>query len=211
MGVDVRGNQVYCAPNKSGYDSRSLAPPEMGWGGIKGITLYNNNLFVLDPATNAVYRYFGENGVFAHQPHLYFGEEVPFMTDVIDLAVDQDLLYLLHEDGRMTVCEAARCNDPLPYGDPRPGFEHSPLRFEGATFTQLQTTQPPDPSLFVLDVANKSVYHLSLRRLNLQRQYRPVIESDFPLPNRQPTAFVVTPNRRVLLAFENQVYFAAIP
>ncbi len=118
----------------------------------------------------------------------------------------------------MTICESpgfafatTKCTDPAPYGDPRPGFDPAPITFPGARFIQIQTTQPPDPSLFALDEANKSIYHLSLRRLNLQRQYRPKVDGNFPLPNSAPTAFAIAPNRRALIAFGNQVFFAPIP
>jgi hypothetical protein len=213
----VDGNLVYCSASREGFDSRPLTLPDTGWGGVTGITLYGEQLYVLDPKTNAVYYYDGSGGVFDGPPRLYFGEKIPKMDDVVDIAVDQEFLYLLHADGQMTICEGGgyslaetECND-TPYGDSRPGHEPSPLRFDGAAFTQIQTTQPPDPSLFALDEANRSVYHLSLRRLNLQRQYLEQTVTDFPLPDSGPTAFAVSPNRRVLLAFDSQVYFAILP
>ncbi len=218
MGIDAGGNLVYCAPNLTGFDSRPLALPDSGWGNIVGITLYGNTLYVLDPKANAVYRFEGADGVFTERPHLYFDNDIPQMGDVVDLAVDQEFLYMLHADGRMTVCEssgfafaATKCTDPAPYGDSRPGYDPAPLAFPGSRFTHIQTTQPPDPSLFALDAANKAIYHLSLRRLNLQRQYRSVVDANFPLPNEAASAFAVAPNRRVLIAFGNKVFFAPFP
>lgn len=218
LGIDAGGNLVYCASNKTGYDSRPLVNPDAGWGEIVGIAAYNDILFVLDPKANAVYWYSGQLGIYANAPHLYFDEDVPFMADVIDLAIDQEFLYLLHEDGRMTVCTnggvffgTTRCTDPAPYGDGREGYDPAPLIFPGAQFTQIQTTQPPDPSLFALDVQNTSIFHLSQRRMNLQRQYVPLLNSDFQVPRRAPTAFAVTPNRRVLVAFDNEVFFSSLP
>ncbi len=218
MGIDAGGNLIYCSPNTTGFETRPLAMPDSGWGKITGISLYNDTLYVLDPRGNAVFRYDGFGGVFENPPHLYFGDKIPQMQDMIDMASDQEFLYLLHDSGLMTLCDssgfayaATKCTDPAPYGDPRPGFEPSPLSFKGATFIQLESTQPPDPSLFALDAANKSIYHLSLRRLNLQRQYRPQPDADFPLPNSQPTAFTIAPNRRALIAFGSQVFFTALP
>jgi len=218
MGMDAGGNLVYCSPSQSGFDSRPLVLPDSGWGELLGMTLSNDTLYVLDPQANAVYWYDGKNGVFDGPPHLFFDATIPQMNDVMDLAVDQEFLYLLHDDGRMTVCEASgfefaatKCTDPAPYGDTRPGYEPAPLTFTGSAFTQIQTTQPPDPSLYALDAANQSIYHLSLRRLNLQRQYRSLLGADFPLPNESASAFAISPNRRALLAFGNQVYFATIP
>lgn len=218
LGIDAGGNLVYCAGNKPGFDSRTLAIPDAGWGEIKGIVTYNDTLYVLDPKGNAVYWYSGERGMYADAPHLYFDENIPQMADVIDLAVDQEFLYLLHADGRMTICTSGgvlygstRCTDPAPYGDGREGYEPSPLTFLGTNLTQIQTTEPPDPSLFALDTLNTSIYHLSQRRMNLQKQYRPMLNSDFPVPNRPVTAFAISPNRRALLAFGNQVFFAPLP
>jgi hypothetical protein len=140
------------------------------------------------------------------------------MADVIDLASDQEFLYLLHTDGSMTLCESGgfsyantRCTDPPPYGDPRAGYEPSPLTFVGTQFVEIETTDPPDPSLYALDAKNRAIYHFSLRRLNLQRQYLPQPDTDFPLPSGAPTAFTITPNRRALIAFDNQVFFSSLP
>jgi hypothetical protein len=152
---------------------------------------------------------------YVNQPNFYFSGNPPRMDDLLDMAVDQDYLYLLHSDGTMTTCttngDESECVDPSPFGDGRVGRESSPLSFADTAFLQIQTTQPPDPSLYVLDTQADSIYHLSLRKLNLQRQYRPQARPDYPLPAGAPSAFVVTPNRRVLLAFGNQLFFAALP
>jgi hypothetical protein len=216
MGIDKGGNLVYCAPNLTGYSTTTLTPPDSNWGEIKQMVLYQDVLYVLDPQVNAVYRYYGDGGpVFNSGPRFYFGNMIPTLTDVIDIAVDQQFLYMLHEDGTMTTCTDAgfstECADPAPYGDGRSGRMSEPLWFDDARFIRLQTTQPPDPSLYVLDQAAASIYHFSLRKLNLQRQYRAQVEQDYPLPAAPATAFAVTPNRRVMLAFGDQVFFAPLP
>lgn len=218
LGIDAGGNLVYCAPNQTGFDTRPLLPPDTNWGKIVAMTSSGDTLYVLDPQLNAVWFYVGDNGVYEQRPRLFFDSQVPNMSDIVDFAVDQEFLYLLHSDGRMTLCEGSgydfqptRCTDPAAYGDSRVGREAAPLRFEDARFIQIQSTQPPDPSLFILDDAGTSIYHFSLRKLNYQRQYRQQINSDFPFPNQLPTSFVITPNRRIIIAFKNQVYFGAIP
>lgn len=218
LAVDVAGNVVYCSPGQSGYDSLVLPAPETNWGNIKAITIADGYIYVLDPQVNAVWYIFGRNGIYDQPPRLFFSNQVPQMDDVIDLAIDSGFLYLLHADGRMTTCEASgfelsptRCTEPTPYGDSRTGRDPAPLNFPDARFTQMQTTQPPDPSLFILDSAQASIYHFSLRRLNLQRQYRALYNRDFPLPDQPPSAFVITPNRRAVLAFGNRVYYAPLP
>lgn len=219
MGIDAGGNLVYCASNKTGIDSQPLQIPDMGWGKITAITTSGDTLYVLDPMLNAVYRYDGEKGVFTGSPHFYFGDDIPdHLSDVIDMAIDQEFLYLLHANGQMTICTTggvnyrpARCDDPVPYGDSREGRDPAPLALPDSRLSLIQTTQPPDPSLFALDTLNRSVYHLSQRRLNFQREYREMPGGDYPFPDRAPTAFAVTPNRRVLIAFDNEVFFTPLP
>lgn len=218
MGIDAGGNLVYCAPNKQSFDSRQLLQPDSNWGKISAITTHNNSLYLLDPLLNAVWFYSGNNGVYELRPRLFFDKQVPKMSDVVHFAVDQEFLYLLHGDGRMGLCEGSgfdfqptRCNDPTPYGDSRDNRDPSPLRFEDTHFVQLQSTQPPDPSLFILDDSGPAIYHFSLRRLNFQRQYRQIADADFPFPDKLASAFVVTPNRRLLIAFDNQVFYGSLP
>ncbi len=134
MGIDAGGNLVYCSSGDEGFESQPLALPDAGWGSITGITTYGDTLYVLDPKGNAVYVYYGDKGNFSSKPHFYFGNEVPNMGDVIDLAVDQEFLYLLHADGQMTICTAGgvaygttRCTDPTSYGDLRAGMEPDPV------------------------------------------------------------------------------------
>lgn len=215
-GMDAGGNLVFCAPGVSGFSSMTLIPPDINWGAISRMTIFQDTLYVLDAKVNAVYRYFRSDGMlFASPPRLYFDNQIPHMADVIDMAVDQEYLYLLHQDGSMTTCSASgfttECTDPAPYGDSRHGRVPDPLTFEDARFIRMQTTQPPDPSLYILDERESSIYHFSLRKLNLQRQYRPEIEPEYPLPSKAATAFVITPNRRALLAFGNRVFYAPLP
>jgi hypothetical protein len=137
------------------------------------------------------------------------------MENVIDLAVDKNDLYLLHEDGHITLCtfsnlgvSPTRCNDPFPYADSRVGREGQVLLPE-APFVQVRTTQPPDPSLYLLQADTQAIYHFSLRLLTFQRQLR----SQNPLSADSPaTAFDIRPDGRVVfMALGNRVYYAGMP
>jgi hypothetical protein len=212
MGIDATGNLLYCLPTGLPVTA-TLSPPDNNWGKIAGMALQDGNLYVLDIQNNAVWRFDGANHNFTGRPRLFFGNEVPDLSDIIDLTVYQDDLYLLRASGKMTVCtysnfdfSPTRCNDPSPYGS-----RSGPVQnFSDASFLQMQTTNPPDPSLFILDIKNPAIYHFSLR-LNYQRQLRQDPESDFPLPQKQATAFAITPTRIIFLAFNNEIYFGAMP
>jgi hypothetical protein len=221
LAMDGAGNLLQCAPGEQPLAS-SLAPPPAGWGTPSGFALDSGNLYVMDPhpQKNAVWAYWG--GDFTSQPQLFFAEDVPPMADVVDLAVDKRDLYMLHADGHITLCtfselgvSPTRCADPVPYTDSRPGHEGQPFKPDHA-FTQILTTQPPDPSLYLLESQAQAIYHFSLRLLNLQKQMRPVTLRpqgvNLSFPDDPATSFALSPDGRVaFMALGNQVFYAGTP
>ncbi len=209
LGMDASGNLIYCVVDSDPY-SATMAPPNTGFGEPTAMTLDQGDLYLLDPKVNAVWIY--RNLVVREQPRLFFGEYVPPMADVIDLAVYNADLYLLHADGHITKCtysslaeSPTRCDDPYPYSDNRPGRTHGPL-IEDTVFSQIYFLSFPERSLYLLDSQNQSNYYFSVL-LNLQWQYRPVA----PLVEGKATAFAVSPNRTAFLAIGSYVYYAAMP
>jgi hypothetical protein len=209
-GLDANGNLLYCQPGEP-PSARSLQPPDINWGSPTGFTIDSNDLYVLDPQTNAVWIY--RDMDVASPPRLFFGENIPPMQDVIDLAVNQNDLYLLHADNHVTTCafsalieSPTRCEDQAVFSDPRPGRQSGPL-VEGATFSQIDFSPPPDPSLYLLDPIQQAIYNFSVR-LTYDRQFRSLNS----LPDAPATAFAVDKdNRSIFLAIGNQVYYAALP
>jgi hypothetical protein len=212
LAMDGQGNLLQCIPGEQPVFN-VLAPPPTNWGNPKAFSFDLGNLYVLDPQTNAVWVYWG--GDFSSQPQFFFSEGVPPMEDVMDLAVDKNDLYLLHADGHITLCtfsnlgvSPTRCTDPFPYADSRAGREGQILIPE-APFVQIRTTQPPDPSLYLLQANTQAIFHFSLRLLTFQRQLR----SQNPLPADSPaTAFAIRPDGRVVfMGLGNRVYYAGMP
>lgn len=207
--MDANGNLMYCNPGEA---AKMITPalPHTNWGSPVSFTIDSGALYVLDPGSNGVWFYRGLD--ITNPPHLFFDQQIPKMSDVIDMAVNRDDLYLLHSDGSLTTCKynalqvsPTRCDDPTTYSDSRPG-RHSGPRILDAQFQQILLTQPPDPSLYMLDPLNQSVYHFSLR-LNFQRQFRPLNS----LSADTATAFTIGPNRTLFLATGNQVYYSLLP
>ena len=210
IGMDKNGVLVYCLLDKPLLAS-PLAPPDSNWGAPIGFTLDSGTLYVLDPETNAVWVYDGDDYSFVERPYLFFDENIPPMEDVIDLAVNRSDLYLLHADGHITTCtinftgQPTRCTDPAPFTDNRPGRQSDAV-IADTQFDQIAFTLPPDPSIYLLDPSTQAIYHFSLR-LTLQRQYR----SQNPTPAVPATAFALSPNRMMFIAFGNEVFTARLP
>lgn len=216
LAMDENGNLLRCPPG-GGNEPLSLTPPPTGMGKLEAFALDLNNFYALDPEKNAVWIYWRSR--FTEEPELFFGDTVPPMQEVIDLAVDKNDLYLLHADGHITMCtyselsvSPTRCADPLPYQDSRPGRENQPF-VPPAPFTQILSTQPPDPSLYLLEPGSQSIYQFSLRLLTFHRHFQPLKRAGgLFAPQTAATAFALSPdNRVVFMAFGNEVYYANIP
>jgi len=213
LAMDASGNLLYCLPNIEPEGKKLAVPPNMLFGDLLGFTEDLGNLYVLDPSSNAVWIYWGSK--VGEEPYLFFDQQVPVMQTVVDLAVNNDELYLLHEDGHMTVCyyngleEAlTRCTDQQ-YMDFRPGRENTPL-VAPSPFEQVLHAPPPDPSLYLLEPEGRAIYHFSLRTLAFQRQFLPLDINKLPLG--RATAFAVDPIRRnFFLAVGDQVFYAMMP
>jgi hypothetical protein len=152
VAMDINGNLIYCVVDDPPL-AQVLTPPDSQWGTPKAITVEEENLYVLDPLTNAVWIYFGDEFAFAEPPRFFFGAEVPQLQDVLDIALDGEQLYLLNIDGRIAQCtfrddleNPTTCENPLVYTDSRPGRDNAEI-IEGAQFLQLQITDPPEPSV----------------------------------------------------------------
>jgi len=214
MGIDEHGNVLMCGLNEKPA-AYVLPVPDNNWGNITRAVFFRDVLYVLDALSNQVFRFTFSDGNIDEGAGIYFDVQTPKLDDVIDIAVDQEYLYLLHSNGMMTTCsdtgDKTVCDDPAPYGDIRQEYESSPLKFEGTSFVLMQASQPPDPSLYILDSSQNSIYHFSLRKLNLQRQYRPEARGDYPPQDRKASAFLITPNRRLIMVVDNQAYLGVMP
>lgn len=219
VSIDTTGNLLFCGPSLPEPVAEPLPPPSSQWGRITALSRQLNDLYILDtgPNTRAVWRYRPTDEGYTDQPTFFFAQQVPELETVVDMAVQQDELYLLHQNGQMTTCTYSafediptRCTAPAPYGDERPGNEAQPLTLPEAHLIQLQTAQVTEPSIYALDSKAPSIYHLSLR-LNLNRQFRTLLYPDFPLPNQPATAFTVSASKQLFVAFGNQVFITQLP
>jgi hypothetical protein len=209
IGMDIHGNLVYCTIDED-PQAHALAHPPTGLGEPIALTIDQGNLYVLDPKANAVWVYY--NLDIDSPPHFFFGNDVPPMQDVIDMTVYNDELYLLHSDGHLTHCtysyleEApSPCQEPYPYTDTRSGREGE-VRTLDSLFSQVSYVAFPDRSMYMLDPHNQAAYFFSVQ-FKYNTQYRPVTH----LAEGPATAFAISGERRIFLAINDAVFYAALP
>ncbi len=213
LGIDVRGNLLYCKPGNDVAQFAQLPVPDTNWGRVTSFVLDGGSLYVLDADSRAVWVYIGKDGTFLDAPYFFFGQQTP-AQDATDFVVSGDEMFLLHGDGRFSTCfysrndiNASKCQDPLPYFNPFPAYADTDL-FAGTHFTQILFAAPPDPSILILDSDGQSVMRFTPRTLELQSQYHPTTGSSNPIPAGPISAVTVSPDHVLFLAVNRQVYFA---
>ncbi len=126
LGMDARGNLLYCIPGKQPM-SQFPNIPQASEQGLRAFAISSGNLYVLDPGNNQVWLY--RNMDINSPPNEYFSADRPNdVQGMIDMAVTGEDVYLLHKDGYIVKCSyggyaeaPTRCEDPAIYNDDRPG------------------------------------------------------------------------------------------
>ncbi|MCD6356329.1 MAG: hypothetical protein J7L66_03490 [Anaerolineaceae bacterium] len=225
MALDGQGNLLYCQPGESPV-SRTLTIPPGGWDRIIGVAYANDSLYVVDAGRSSVWIYKGNSSstsglsgiIFTESPVPFFDEEAPDLGGAIDASINQDDLYILHEDGHMTLCQYSslkdvkltECEDPAPFTDIRISSENKkPWIFMGTHFTGMWQTKLPNSSLYILDDVSSMFYQFSLQ-LNLERTLKPQINRNYPIPMKKPSGFGITPDQEISLAYDNQLFTAPL-
>jgi hypothetical protein len=216
VALDSDGTLLYCAPGKTPAASQ-LTPPDTGFGRIEAIAVTNDVLYVLDPKANAVWMYDASGGLFSGGSGMYFAESVPDLKGAIDLAMTQEELFVLYQNGKLDRCRRVRddsaasvqsirveCEKGLTFQDERPGgagSDHIP----GAAPITAVYSSPPEPSLYFLDLLTGGVYQYSMR-LVYQGLYLPNAKLE-----GEVTALALGPPNDLFVAAGSQVYHVERP
>jgi len=217
MGIDSRGDLILCIPGSDPI-AIALEKSDITWGNVKAFSFNGFSLYVLDigETTRDIYRYRSNNFAFDQIPESIFSGNIPEnLADSRDISVNQEELFLLHNDSQLTRCNLnqASCENNIGYGvivndKTRENLSVLP----NVDFSQIYLTYPPDPSIYILNDYNQTIYHFSLA-VNLQKQISPNLTGlqNFNSETNSLTAFAVSPNGIIHFAYGNLVYFGYLP
>ena len=216
LAVDAQGRAVYCG---AGMDPVVIILPQSAnvTGEIKAITYAGSMLYTLNPAASTVRVYYASNGQFTNAPTEFFAgvdyADIPDLNQVVDLAVNGDMLYLLNGDGSLVACEAnavgdspVACANPVSYVDGRVGMEDQPVTLPASTFNEVIFTSPPDQTISTLDSANGDIYQFSVT-YRLHQRLRPSL-GVYEVEDPTATAFSIGIDRVAFLAFGHELFYA---
>lgn len=214
LAIDELGNLVYCAPDEVPVSSR-LTTPDLGWGKIEAFDLYNNQLYVMDTAQDAVWVYDSTSGLVSGRPTLYFVDQIPDLADAIDIAASQIGLLILYADGHVDQCNrsistnesvddqfSGTCKE-VSFTDDRAGHA-GPTRIPGASPKEILNAPAPESELLFLDSLSGGVF-LYGSNLAYLGQYQPEIAF-----NEDLTAMALGPPNSVFIAAGSQVFHAFV-
>jgi hypothetical protein len=156
--------------------------------------------------------------VFSSHPVDFLGTEEVELGGALDLIVNKEDMFILHEDSHMTTCQynpyregnATECQDPTAYGDSRIGYEKNPLVYFDSQFRVIQETTYPNSAFYILDAAERAVLQYSYQ-LNLERMLKPQPSKTYPLPETEMSGVGVSTEKELFLAFGNQLYVGELP
>lgn len=218
LAVDDLGNAVYCAPGEEpvvhSLPGLSTAEDEM-----YHIAYESGYLYLLNPAANTLQVFKSDNGQFLEPPTDFFegseAGEKPDMSQIVDLDVNGQELYLLREDGMLANCissgltsDPVNCVNPVTYLDGRIEKEDQEVAMPDGAYRSVLYTDPPDPSIYILESENADIYQFSLR-FRLYKRLRPDLGT-YEVQSPTATAFTVGIDRIAFLAFGHQVFYAYV-
>lgn len=209
VALDTDGNLLYCAPGKAPLARSLPVPTNAGWVPV-AFEIYTSRLYVLDPVDNQVWQYQEVGGDYL-QAAGYFPALMYNLSDVLEFSIAGGDVYLMHKDGRITICsranagESPQCQNPAPVTDERRGHTSTTKLDDMTAPVALVYAPPPEPSLYLLNSDTGGVYQLSLK-LAFVKQFRP--NSAWP---EAGLALEIDPAKRVFVGAGDNVYFAASP
>jgi len=215
LAIDAQGNVAYCG---AGMDPIvAQLPQSSGFSGeITAITYASNTLYALIPSVSTVRVYYATNSLFSEAPTEFFSgvdaQNMPELNQIVDLAVNGDMLYLLKADGSLVSCEgnavgdsAVVCEKPVSYVDGRVGFEDQAVTMPASVFNEVLFTSPPDQTISLLDTNSGDIYQFS-QTFRLHRMLRPSFGS-YEVESPTATAFYIGIDRVAFIAFGHQLYY----
>ncbi|MBT3315144.1 MAG: hypothetical protein HN390_11080 [Anaerolineae bacterium] len=213
LGIDRKGNLLYCAANRV-PQATALLPPTVGFKEITAIALDSGVLYILDAASNEIWTYSGQATSFNNYPTAFFENAPEGMGFAQDISISGSDLFILFGDGHLASCTSSllntvptRCINPAPLNDPHPAAGGS-NSFDAVTFKEIYLSTPPDSALLLMAPDNQSVFRFSPRAFALQNQLHPLAKS---IPAGALTAMTQNPSHVLFVAQGNEVYMADAP
>lgn len=205
------GVLTYCQPGAE-PQRVTLQVPIYGWSAITDMEVERDLLFILDPGTRSVWSYYGPQQDFTEvEPRPFFSVD-PYvkLSETKGIDVFSDTMVFLSNDNLVQTClvesldaSFRECLD-LP---PRDSSEMK-LTFQNLNWVDFQPVDYP-PAFYLMDGTSETLYRFSYKMI-INRAYRFLAKPGETLPDGEITAFTVTDNQLILVAYGNELYIGKL-
>ncbi len=225
VAIDNKGVILYCYAGGQSPTAEKVEKPALGFGNTTDVEVKSNNIYLLDKAANAVWFYSLEELTKTQNqnpdifPTFFFSENIPNLSNVMDVTINEEILFALYPDQHVALCTyqteynggfitTTECQNPAIFEDSRNEIEQTPI-IQGSKFDQITSSPSPEPSVFFADFSTKQIFQFS-QTLKLNQVFEP--QSNFI--DETATAFDVSPGykpyRTIVMAFGNEIYIAKV-
>ncbi len=210
MGVDAKGDLLYCASGQTPQATDLMDPPQLQ--GVTDIALDGDTLYLLDASVPDIWYYQGQAATFVNSFTNTFFKNPPEGMELeyaVEMAVKEGELYLLFKTGTLAHCVSStldtvpmRCTNSVQLVD-------SHLAAGGGTpfnkeiFTQMLISTPPDSALLLLAPKTQTVFRLSPRSFTLLHQLQPI---EGTLRGEEIDAIATSAGHIIFVAQDNEVF-----
>lgn len=205
------GILTYCQPGAEPQPI-TLQVPIYGWSAITDMDVERDLLFVIDTGTRAVWSYYGPQQDFTEVEPRSFFQDDPFvdLSEVEGIDVFSDTMVFLSEDQGIATCLVQsldagfrECRN-LP---PRDSSEMQ-LTFQNLDWIDFLPTDYP-PAFYLLDGTSQTLYRFSYKMI-INKAYRFLPVTGETLPDGEITAFTVTDNQLVIVAYGYELFIGQL-
>jgi len=211
IAIDAIGSITYCKINAE-PENEMLKVPIFGWLDVTEMTMERNAIFTLDQGTRALWQYYGKGQIFTdEEPYLFFSQDPPLdLTQVKAMDVYSDTIVFVEESNQVMTCvvQAMTAEDRECFYLPPIDKQGDPIPLQQMDWVDIYAADFP-PSYYLLDQNSRTLYQFSVQ-MKLNKSFRFYAAGGDWLPKNDITAFTVTDQQNILVAFGNRIYLAQI-
>ena len=211
IAIDAIGSITYCKINAE-PENEMLKVPIFGWLNVTEMTMERNAIFALDQGTRALWQYYGKSQIFTdEEPYLFFSQDPPLdLTQVKAMDVYSDTIVFVEESNQVMTCvvRAMTAEDRECFYLPPIDKQGVPISLQQMDWVDIYAADFP-PSYYLLDQNSRTLYQFSVQ-MKLNKTFRFYAAGGDWLPKKDITAFTVTDQQNILVAFGNEIYLAQI-
>jgi hypothetical protein len=207
LAITEVGALHYCQPGQP-LKAALINVPVLGWSNIRSINVERDYLFVLDIGTRALWSYYGPQQDFtAADGRLFFPGDPPMeLAQTANLDVFSDTIIFLTNNNVVHACSIETTSAFIHECLVLTPLDSSDKPIDISTFDTVDFfSSEYAPAFYLLEGQSQTLYRFSTNMI-LDNAYRFYAATFEKLPDNPITAFTISDNQQVILAYGNEIF-----